>query len=425
MRNFQGRRIKKSYIYYPVTKKIIINGSIFILTLFVLVIVYKCKNPTRESDYFNPNVLATHFNGERFVGSTTCMECHADIYTTHLETAHFKSSAIANAGNVKGSFEEGSNMLDLRDVAFEMKTNKDSLYQHTTLKNRSLKKPPSKFDIVIGSGVKGQSYLTWENDALYQMQVSYYTPSNEWVNSPSFPNYDYSRPIGDACLKCHMTFAANQNTSKQRNTFDKDRMVYGIDCERCHRPGEKHVVYHRNNPDAKEAKYMLRLQDLPRQQRLDACAQCHSGLRNELLKGSPFSYLTGEVLSEYSRNNDTLTSNQNLDVHGNQYGLLSSSECFKQSATLDCNTCHDPHKNQRGNSNYFNSKCIGCHDVNKSRCTAEAIVQNKMQNNCIACHMPTIASKAMQVQLIKDSLETSFYVRSHLIGVYAKEQWEN
>ena len=392
--------------------------------MFLLVIVYKCKNSTTESDYFTPNVLATHFNGERFVGSTTCMECHSDMYTTHLETAHFNSSDIANSKNVKGSFEAGSNILDLKDVAFEMKIDSGSLYQHTTLKNRSSKKPPSKFDIVIGSGVKGQSYLTWENDALYQMQVSYYTPSNNWVNSPSFPTYSFSRPIGDACIKCHMTFATNRNDSKDGNSFDKDRMVYGIDCERCHRPSEKHVVYHRKNPEIKEAKYMLRLQDLPRQQRLDACAQCHSGLRSELLKGSPFSYLTGEVLSDYSRNNDTTISNEKLDVHGNQYGLLTSSECFKQSATIDCSTCHDPHKNQRGNSNYFNSKCIGCHSKNKSICTAETTVKNNMENNCIACHMPKIASKAMQVQLTQDSLETSFYVRSHLIGVYTDALWE-
>jgi len=407
-----------------VTKKIIVNGLIFILSMFILAIVYKCKNSTPESDYSNPNVLATHFNGGRFVGSATCMECHSDIYTTHLETAHFNTSAIANLDNVKGSFEEGSNTLDLKDVAFEMKKNKDSLYQHTTLKNRSSNKPPSKLDIVIGSGVKGQSFLTWENDELYQMQVSYYTPSNDWVNSPSFPTYSYSRPVGDACLKCHMTFATNQNTSKNRNSFDKERMVYGIDCERCHRPGEKHVVYHRNNPEIKEAKYMLRLKDLSRQQRLDACAQCHSGLRIELLKGSPFSYLTGEALSEYSRNHDASISNEKLDVHGNQYGLLTSSECFKQSGTMDCSTCHDPHKNQRGNLNYFNSKCIGCHNTNTSMCTVDTGEKNDKENNCIECHMPTIASKAMQVQLTKDSLETPFYVRSHLIGVYSKEQWE-
>lgn len=407
------------------TSKVIIkNCSFSILATIVIVLVYNCKNPVEESDYFDPNEIATHFNGEDFVGSSTCIECHSEVYATHLETAHFNTSAIADTSNVKGDFETGSNSLDLKDVAFEMIKKEDSLFQYTKIKNRSIDVFPSKFEVVIGSGVKGQSYLTWENNELYQLQVSYYTPTDEWVNSPSFPAFLHTRPIGDACLKCHVTFATNRNHPKKANLFDRERILYGIDCERCHRPSKKHVVYHRTNPEAKEAKYMLEIGNLSRQQRLDACAQCHSGLRQELLKGTPFSFLVGENLNEYSRNYDTMISNEKLDVHGNQYGLLTSSECFKQSETIDCSTCHDPHKNQRGNSNYFNSKCIGCHTGKKSICTVATSEKKNMGNNCIACHMPTIASKAMQVQITHDSLETSFNVRTHLIDIYSKEQWE-
>ena len=45
-----------------------------------------------------------------------------------------------------------------------------------------------------------------------------------------------------------------------------------------------------------------------------------------------------------------------------------------------------------------------------------------MKNNCIECHMPVTPSEAMKVQLNKtDSLQTSFYIRSHLIAVYGNE----
>ncbi len=406
------------------SKNAILNSLLLIISVFMIAIVYNCKYSIEESDYFKPQVLATHFNGEQFVGSTTCMECHKDIYSTHLKTAHYNTSAIADSNSVKGSFKEGSNTLDLRDVAFEMKIHEDSLYQHTTLKNRNAIKPPSKFDIVIGSGVKGQSFLTWENNELYQLQVSYYTPLDDWVNSPSFPAYSYTRPIGDACLKCHVTFATNIPNTNKKNIYDRERMLYGIDCERCHRPSEKHVVYHRANPEAKEAKHILKIKDLSRQQRLDVCAQCHSGLREELIKGTPFSFLAGDRLNEYSRNHGTANPNEELDVHGNQYGLLTSSECFKQTPTMDCNTCHDPHKNQRGNTALFNSKCIACHSASSSVCTAESIKKDIMGDNCIACHMPTKASQAMQVQLAQDSVETSFNVRTHLIKIYSEEEWQ-
>jgi hypothetical protein len=40
------------------------------------------------------------------------------------------------------------------------------------------------FDIVIGSGRKGQTYLYWKDDKIFQLPVSYYTPTDSWVNSP-------------------------------------------------------------------------------------------------------------------------------------------------------------------------------------------------------------------------------------------------
>ena len=405
-----------------VAKSSIINSSICIPTILSIVFVYNCKNSVEESDYFDPKEIATHYNGGQFVGSTTCMECHPDIYTAHLETAHFNTSAIANSNNVRGSFEAGSNSLDFKDVAFRMKVKGDSLFQHTNIKNRDIDVPPAKFDIVIGSGAKGQSYLTWENNELYQLQVSYYTPTDTWVNSPGFPTYAHARPIGDACLKCHMTFATNIPDPNKANLYDRERLVYGVDCERCHRPGKKHVTYHRNNPDAKEAGYMMGLKELSRQRRLDICAQCHSGLRQELLKGRPFSFLSGDDLSIYSRNIDQGIPEEDLDVHGNQYGLLTISECFKKSGTMDCSTCHDPHRNQRGETNYFNAKCIACHNTNKSQCTTAGENKKRIGDNCIECHMPKSASKVMKVQLNKDSLETSFYVRTHLIGIHSDEQ---
>lgn len=402
------------------TKKIFLNGLIILSAILMVVVIYQCKNPKIESEYYSPVVLATHENGEQFVGSETCMECHADIHKSHLKTAHFNTSAEANAENVKGSFENGGNVLDLDQVEFTLLKDGDSLYQHTKLKNRTAKIPPAKLDFVIGSGVRGQSYVTWQDDKLFQLQTSYYTPTDSWVNSPGFPSYyDNPRPIRDACLKCHVTFAKSRDTNKPNNQFDKGQMIYGIDCERCHRPSAKHVTYHRKNPEVEAAKFMIQLDSLPRQQRLDVCAQCHSGLRERILKGNSFSFLSGEILDEYVQNAYQAPSNATLDVHGNQYGLLTASKCFQEAETMDCSTCHNPHKNQRGKAENFNLKCISCHSSGAIVCAEDESEVNHMGNNCIACHMPVSPSQSMTVQLNeKDSLETSFYIRTHLIGIY-------
>jgi len=347
-----------------------------------LLVVFTCcwMCDIKGPDYYNPPILSSHSNGEHFVGSETCRECHADIYTSHALTAHYNTSGLANAKNIKGSFQ--------------------------------------KIDIVIGSGVKGKSYLTWEEDRLFQLQASYYPPADNWINSPGFPNQIIQRPIRDGCLKCHVTFATNRDFSGKGNQYNKDLMIYGVDCEKCHRPAQQHVVFHRNNPEVKESKYILKIDTLTRQLRLDACAQCHSGPRDAILQGNSFTYLTGERLDEYSRNFYTGFKTSELDVHGNQYGLLTSSKCFMESPQMDCSTCHDPHSNQRNNHDYFNDKCISCHSTKTVSCSGDIKELKNMGNNCISCHMPTKASKTMSIQLTSDSLQTGVLIRTHLIGIY-------
>src|ERR1044072_6592225 len=63
-----------------------------------------------------------------------------------------------------------------------------------------------RFDIVIGSGRKGQTYLYWDkNDQLFQLPVSYWTEVASWVNSPGYgdTSIEFSRPAPPRCLACH------------------------------------------------------------------------------------------------------------------------------------------------------------------------------------------------------------------------------
>jgi len=66
-----------------------------------------------------------------------------------------------------------------------------------------------------------------------------------------------------------------------------------------------------------------------------------------------------------------------------------------------------------------------CHYTDSVVCTAETSQLSEMGNNCIACHMPTMPSNSMTVELGEDSPETPFYVRTHLIKVYPEELRSN
>lgn len=54
-----------------------------------------------------------------------------------------------------------------------------------------------RFDLVIGSGRKGQTYLYRKNGLLFELPVSYLTVLRGWINSPGFRDgtIDFGRLI--------------------------------------------------------------------------------------------------------------------------------------------------------------------------------------------------------------------------------------
>lgn len=396
----------------------------FIWLLFFVTILNSCIRTKDNTTYYVSKPIATHTNGQNYVGSESCFQCHEDIYKSHINTTHYLSSQLADSITVKGNFAKGLNTLKLSEMLeFRMSISDSVLYQKAFFSYNDQLIYKHKIDIVIGSGTKGQSYLTWNNDELYQLQASYFSPSDVWINSPGAKKGIISRlrPVNNRCLECHTTFAKSTNQSELNNTYDKKKILYGIDCERCHGPSASHVDYHKNNPEISVPKHIVLHDTLSRQQRLDACALCHSGLRKYIQP--PFTFITGDTLDNYSLPENNDTNFEELDVHGNQYGLLTSSKCFKMTNKMDCTTCHSPHENQRNNKTYFNQKCMECHSSQATICDVDDKLMSGFKNNCMECHMPLTSSKTMSVQLKNDEDETSVKVRTHKIGIYPEDTW--
>lgn len=387
------------------------------ICLLLVVCLYNCKQGVDESDYIPITPVATHFNGQGYAGSESCAACHIDIYKTHVETAHYNTSTLADTSTVKGSFAAGKNTFNIGKLfKFRMIATDSGLYQQAHQIDNNQLISNSKIDMVIGSGVKGQSYLTWEDDKLFQIEGSYFTPTQSWVNSPGYLDYiSPMRPINVRCMECHTTYSENVQAFRTKNVYNKRQIIYGVDCERCHGPSAKHVGFHSSNPEVAQAKFIVQNNELSRQQRLDACALCHSGSRAKS-KQIPFSFMTGDKLSDFSETDYKEGEEINLDVHGNQYGLLSSSKCFKETKTMDCSTCHNPHKKERGNTDAFNLKCIGCHSKALIECKEDKTTLMASNSNCIECHMPLSPSKSMQIQVDGDTIPVQ--VRTHLIDIY-------
>ncbi|MEL6304632.1 MAG: hypothetical protein AAFQ20_07565, partial [Bacteroidota bacterium] len=150
-------------------KKIVVGA----LLLLIYFLTYQCKNPNIASDYYDIEPVAVHKNGQAFAGSTSCIDCHSDIYDTHLKTAHFNTSTLADSTTIKGSFEIGRNTHFLNNrVQFMMIETDSGFYQKANFIHNQLELFNLKMDVVIGSGTKGQSYLNWQGDELFQIQTS-------------------------------------------------------------------------------------------------------------------------------------------------------------------------------------------------------------------------------------------------------------
>ena len=383
------------------------NRKLFIL-LAIASAVFLFANCFKKNKMSDPR-------GEEYAGSEKCAGCHPGITSSYRHTAHFLSTAIAGSNVIMGSFSRDSNKLIVNDSTTIVMEKKDSgFYQVLYVKDQPVLS--RRFDLVMGS-VKGQTYLSWFEQDMYQLPVSYITALNRWSSSPGYALEDlnFTRTITKDCFECHSSYVKRDKHGMVDYRRHANTWVFNIDCERCHGPAATHVLFHEAHPEERKSKFIVPFALLGRQQRIDLCAVCHSGNNNILLK-SRFGYKMGDSLKSYMI---PIRSGDELDVHGNQTQLLSQSKCFTMSP-IECTTCHDPHKTERNNIQDFNARCQTCHTEKEHFCSF-ATESNKsfIVSNCTRCHMPEQPSLAIKVQAEPNSTRAiPTMVVNHRIAIY-------
>ena len=213
-----------------------------------------------------------------YAGATVCAQCHQKEAQAWASTPHALDSSLPSEKTILGSFAPGENMLHTRNpnLVFAMSDRPDGFYQSAV--NVSDPDHPSsesqKFDIVIGSGRHGQSYLFWFRDYLYELPVSWWTSTHQWVDSPGYPDGEvhWNRSVGPRCLECHASRFSW--APPPTNHYQKDDLVLGIDCERCHGPGALHVERERSAkppPPASPEEAIVNPERLSRQRQMSLC----------------------------------------------------------------------------------------------------------------------------------------------------------
>ena len=107
-----------------------------------------------------------------------------------------------------------------------------------------------RVDFVIGSGNHSFTYLhLTSRGALQVLPLSWYSEKGGyWDMSPGYDQPDFPgsvRPVHYECMFCHNAYPkipeALEHAANPEMTF-LEPLPEGIDCQRCHGPGQRHVA---------------------------------------------------------------------------------------------------------------------------------------------------------------------------------------
>jgi Cytochrome c554 and c-prime len=351
-----------------------------------------------------------------YAGDAACAECHALEARTYPATLHARDSSLADRKTILGDFTPGQNVLRTGNpnIIFAMIQAPDGFYQSAVniADPQNLTGEAQKFDIVVGSGRRGQTYLYWKGDQLFELPVTYWTETHEWINSPGYVdgNVHFDRPIYPRCLECHAnTF---QMAGPPANKYLKDSLVLGIGCEKCHGPGAEHVTREKSeHPPAAGSPDIAIVNParLSRDRMMDVCALCHAGAGVPLTDSQAFR--PGDDLAKYVAITNP-PPDAPVDVHGNQVQALEHSKCFT-SGKLTCATCHNLHVKQE-TADTFSVHCLTCHKA--QACPRYKQMGEAIRTKCIDCHMPMGRSQAL-TSASEGKLFRAL-IRNHRIAIY-------
>jgi predicted CXXCH cytochrome family protein len=345
----------------------------------------------------------------------SCAACHSKIAENYAPTAMARSFARpSNVGAVKDYYHVPSEthfaMFDRNGRTYQRRWQAGPDGKETNIEEKQI-------DFVMGSGSHVRTFLhRTASGELQQLPLAWYASrGGYWAMNPGYdqPNQpDSLRKISYECMFCHNAYPeipADHEELGAEPVFSR-ALPEGIDCQRCHGPGRRHVEAARTPGSAVEAirAAIANPARLAPDRQMEVCAQCHLETTSfpfphSILKydRAPFSYRPGEPLSDFSLFFDHAPAAQaraSDPVKEDRFQIVSSvyrlkmSACFlKSDGAMKCTTCHDPHRGDSPSDNRTTTAgryaviCLRCHAALASRVKAG---QHTASNDCIACHMP-------------------------------------
>jgi predicted CXXCH cytochrome family protein len=341
-----------------------------------------------------------------YVESKVCAGCHLTKWESYRRTGMARSFYRPRPGNTIEEY--GKPYYHAPSSTYHEMVQHDGRHfqrqYQIDFNGKRTNESEAEVDFVIGSGNHSRTYLhRTSRNTLIELPLAWYAEKGGyWAMNPGYDRPDHQgrrRLIGDDCMFCHNSYPQIPAESERGLDPVFTSMPEGIDCQRCHGPGERHVAL-ASNPKTSRGDVRAAIVNPARlnaDRQMEVCLQCHLEttsfpLPNSIVRyeRAPLSYRPGEPLQDFMLHFDRAVGrdpDDRFEIAGSAYRMQRSA-CFQKSnGALRCTTCHDPHDVPRGQAaERYTAVCRQCHGAAFGRLVASG--KHTSSNDCVGCHMP-------------------------------------
>src|SRR5579864_8903229 len=219
-----------------------------------------------------------------YIDSKVCAGCHPSIWESYGRTGMGRSFYRPSAANriedyTQTYYHRASEtyyaMVQLDGKYFQRQYQLDFDGKQTNVSE-------AEVDFIVGSGDHSRTYLhRTSRNTLIELPLAWYAEKGGyWAMNPGYDRPDHQgrrRLIGYDCMFCHNAYPEIPAEAGRRSDPVYSSIQEGIDCQRCHGPGAKHVALARqeNTPRADVRAAIVNPARLAPDRQMEVCLQCH------------------------------------------------------------------------------------------------------------------------------------------------------
>ena len=368
--------------------------------------------------------------GDGYVASQACQECHAKHYSSWHQTYHRSMTqalspesmlapltermTLQTRGRSSHLWRQGDDYwVDMIDPDWELELAQRGLSHATDADNP----PRVRRQIVMATG-SHHMQIYWVNSVhatrLHQVPWVYHLGEQRWLPlqdvflvPPETPPHLHAT-WNEVCIQCH-TVHGQPGLDERTGLFHSKVSEFGVACEACHGPGQRHVELARTARDdlnsatlTPDETHIVNPPRLTHDSSSQVCGQCHSDF---MITDSRFwarghRFRPGDDLTEThppppfepGSGFEAYWDDGTARVGGREFTAMAASTCYLQ-GELSCLSCHSMHQSDPNDQLLDVAKsdqaCLQCHESYDEQIEQHTHhPRGSAGSRCYNCHMP-------------------------------------